>query len=532
MAAQALMNLKASGLLMTAEDACERFRPIEQDTLAPTRAFIITCDRPAAVERLLETLLRHSKLSQHEALILVDDSRDPANRTANRELVANFNLSSPTDMRYVGEEAQQSLLSGLVERLPQHGDGIRFLLDRSRWESTKTFGRSRTLCLLLSVGRRALVMDDDILCRTVLPPVVEEGVGIGGGARQAVYYANEQDMFSRNKLADFDPLSGHASLLGASFGHALEQLNGGPLQQSQLLGCNAALANTIKADSPILSTQSGSMGDPGVGGAHWVLIQQEDSLKRFVEAPHGMRAATENRINWLGSPRPVFHKKPFMSQLTGMDNTQLLPPYFPAYRGEDALFGALLLAMHPHSVSLEYPWSVPHLPLETRGYSMDDPIAGRGDSSTFVRYLTEQVGRTQGGDPEENLRFLALEIRRIAACSDADLLLDFRRELAYSQAAYLNALQDQLARAERLGSEELQAYLRRGITEIQEVLSSVNSPTAMDGIPPGTTDADLVAQFRQLALGFAAALDGWAEIRVAAAALYGQMQEAGDFSPL
>ena len=43
---------------------------------------------------------------------------------------------------------------------------------------------------------------------------------------------------------------------------------------------------------------------------------------------------------------------PFMSQLTGLDNSHLLPPHFPASRREDALFGAMLVVLHHHSVSL------------------------------------------------------------------------------------------------------------------------------------------------------------------------------------
>jgi len=531
MVTQALHNLKSAGMLLQASEVCARLADTTPVTLSPTRAFIITCDRPAAVERLLDSMLQHGRPSQHDALFLVDDSREPANRDANREAVARFNLSSPRNMHYVGEEIQRALISGLAAELPQHAEGARFLLDRSRWEGTKTYGRSRTLCLLLSVGYRALVMDDDILCQTVLPPVSEEGVGIGSGARQAAFYRSAEEMFQQNRFADFDPLSGHAVHLGSTLGQALRELNGGPLRQAQLLDCNAALANVLRADSPILVTQSGSMGDPGTGSAHWVLIQGEASMQRLLRAPHGLREATENRLSWLGSPKPFIYKMPFMSQLTGMDNSHLLPPYFPAFRGEDALFGAMLVAIQPQGVALEYPWSVPHLPLETRAYSVDGPIAGRGDMTIFSRYLTEHVDYDDSTTPEHNLHFLAQDLLRIAARSDNDLLLDFRRELARGQASYLTALQDQLARTETFGSEELQSYLRRGIAELQEVIMATNSPSGMGQVPAGTTDADLLAQFRGMARGFSAALDGWVDMRKAASALCDQWIGSGAMLP-
>ena len=169
MAVTALNGLRESGMLVLAKDVCTRLEKVIPRQLPPTRAFIITCDRPVAVERLLESMLRAGKLSQHDALFLVDDSREPENRAANRELVAKFNLRSAKDMLYFGEDAQDALLSELIKKLPSHISGIRFLLDRSLWQGHKTYGRSRTLCLLLSVGYRALVMDDDIICQAMLP---------------------------------------------------------------------------------------------------------------------------------------------------------------------------------------------------------------------------------------------------------------------------------------------------------------------------------------------------------------------------
>ena len=47
--------------------------------LRPTRVCIITCDRPGTVERLLDSMLRSGNLSRHDELLMIDDSRDPAN---------------------------------------------------------------------------------------------------------------------------------------------------------------------------------------------------------------------------------------------------------------------------------------------------------------------------------------------------------------------------------------------------------------------------------------------------------------------
>ena len=520
MATSALKALHEAGMLLKASDICSTLSQPAPRQLPPTRVFVITCDRPAAVERLFDSMLRTGKLSQHNALFLVDDSRDPANREANREAVAKFNLRSAKDMFYVGADIQQTLVSQLTEELPAHAAGIRFLLDSTLWQGKKTYGRSRSVCLLLSVGYRALVMDDDILCEAVLPPMLEAGIGLGkSGMRKAAFYASEQELLQGASSADYDPLSGHAKLLGSTLGHAVEATNNGALRATQLHKANAALANVVRADSPILVTQSGSLGDPGTAGPHWALFQEQDSIERLLSAPHGISTALENRLNWLGCTRPSFHKMPFMSQLTGLDNSQLLPPYFPAFRGEDGLFGAMVVVMYPDSMALEYPFSVPHLPIEQRSVSMQDPIASSGDLALFARYLTANIDYRDSTSPENNLNAIAREALRMAARSNADLLLDFRSELARVHAHQLHLLQDKAARAEQVQSVEWQEYLRRGVEELQEAISRVHSPVGLPGVPDNATEEELLEQFRSMAQGFAAALLGWAEIRSVASRL-------------
>ncbi len=524
MATSALNSLDDAGMLLKAGGVCTALAASPSHTLPPTRVFVITCDRPAAVERLLDSMLRTGKLSQHNALFLVDDSRDPANREANREAVAKFNLRSAKDMFYVGTDAQQSLIAQLTDQLPAHSDGIRFLLDPSIFTSKKTYGRTRTLCLLLSVGYRALVMDDDILCEAYLPPIREAGVGLGsGGMRQATFYASEQELFQGVQLADYDPLSGHASLLGSTLGFALDKTNNGPLRETQLHQVNAALANVLQADSPILVTQSGALGDAGTAGARWAISQGEETIARLLSAPHGITAALENRHNWLGCSRPSFFKMPSMSQLTGLDNSQLLPPYFPVYRGEDVLFGAMVTVMHPGGLALDYPFCVPHLSIDARAGTLKDPIAVNGDLLLFARHLAANINYTDSSGPEHNLNAIAQEILRMAARSNAHLKLDFRSELARVHAHQLHSLQNQAARTEKFQSEEWQAYLRRGIEDLQQAISVQHSVLGVKGVPDDATEEDILAEFRSSARGFAAALTGWVEIRNVASQLSEEM---------
>jgi hypothetical protein len=532
LAEQALENLLAEGMLLRASEQAPRLAAAVARPLAPTRVFVITCDRPTAVERLLESMLREGKLGRHEALYLVDDSRREASRAANRELVASFNTRSPTDMHYVGEEAQQALLAGLLARLPDAANGLRFLLDREPWAGYGTYGRSRTLCLLLSVGYRAIVMDDDVLCQALLPPVTESGLGIAGGALRQAAFAGDREALMRSAVpANFDPLSGHASLLGSTVSKAVATFCPEGLDPAALAGTNAGLVSMLEADTPILVTQSGSWGDPGTSSPHWVLMLGPDSLSRLLAVPQGLAQLLENRSNWLGSTRPTLIKMASMSQMTGLDNTALLPPYFPAFRGEDRLFGAMVEAMHHRATALEYGWCVPHLPIEPRQFSVREPIAASGGISMFARYLTDHIDYKDASDPASRLQHLAQDARRIAARSDQDLLMDFRTELARSHAEQLNMIGNQRQATAPLGSEAWNAYLQRAQDEVQAALAQLQSLRNIRGVPADSTDESLLASFRDMANGFAGALEQWVEVREAAPAVVAELQARGQFTP-
>ena len=176
----------------------------------------------------------------------------------------------------------------------------------------------------------------------------------------------------------------------------------------------------------------------------------------------------------------------------------------------------MLAVIQPQGVAIEYPWSVPHLPLEKRTYSVQDPIAGTGDMTMFAHYLFYYRDIPS---PEQALKRLAQDILRLTDRSDDDLRLDFRRELAKGHAGFLGLLQDKFSRIEKFNSAELEEYLSRGIKQLQGAISTKNSPTAIKEIPAEYTEAEIFAQFRVMATEFADALEGWAEMRVTAAAL-------------
>ncbi|MEM1402832.1 MAG: hypothetical protein AAGG55_05830 [Pseudomonadota bacterium] len=509
-----LADLASTHFLLPASTVGQRLTSNASSKVAESAVFVITCDRPDAVGRLMESMLRNSSLNKHSALYLVDDSRTPENQIRNAELVRDFNIRCPRDMTYFGAAEQTELLTHLVTKLPKHEGPIRFLLDSSKWEGKKTYGRARTFCLLLSVGRRALVLDDDITCESIAPPMKNDGISFKG-ERHASFYQDRDDLQNSTVSAGVDPLLSHLEILGHTVGSVIESWGGDTLPQS-LEDCNAAMLLEVEGNHPVLITQCGSWGDPGTGDAHWPLNLGETSIERLASAAGGMVNAMENRCSWLGCSRLTLHKMAFLSQMTGLDNSQLLPPYFPAYRCEDLLFAAMVEAMYPQGAIFEMGWSVPHLPIDERTHSIKEPIVGEGGTALLVRWLISRIEYRQKSSPEARLFQLANLSRDLASKSSDDLLIDYRREQAQSEAEFLHKVVSKLKDSEQLPSLNWQSYLKRAAEEAERSIGREHSPLDLPGIEKSTTEESLVDLFRDYATIWADALEVWPQIRDAA----------------
>lgn len=512
-----LEHVRDSGLFESAATyATALGSPAGSDSPPPSRVFIISCDRPQAVERLLDSMLAGAELTRHEALFLIDDSRDSASAARNRELVESFNLKSPRDMHYFGLPEREALVSTLAARLPQHAQSLHFLLDRSRWAGHATYGLARTLCLLLSVGKRALVMDDDILCRGFDAPYRRRGLSFREDICEVDFYPSANSWSQQLQAREEDPLRSHLQCLGLGVGEALQRLDLHALAATDLDTSQEKILRGLSAASPVLITQNGTLGDPGTGDTSWAYNLSGDSLARLLAEPGSVAEKLATRQYWMGWSQATFARRANMSQLTGLDNSALLPPYFPAWRGEDMLFGALTHYLHPDSVVLNYPFAVPHLPLQERtGNTSGDPAAANG-VSLIDGYLAQQLPQHAGSTPESRLESLVLLFRDAAQSSDLRLAGAYRSTLGGAQADSLRQLGDALRGAGNKHAE-WRAILEERQRKYLAAIGRNAVPVRLAGVPPDTSEEQLWQQFRSLAAGFADALAAWPEIRRAAA---------------
>jgi len=210
-----------------------------------------------------------------------------------------------------------------------------------------------------------------------------------------------------------------------------------------------------------------------------------------------------------------------MSQITGLDNRQLLPPYFPILRGQDRLFGRMLDFVFPTSVCLDYPWAVPHLPMPEREWALKhlDFTPKPDFPMFFVDQALDYKAVCRSTSPVDRLDVLASLFRDLAG-TPTQTLVNLQRDKSLATGADMLNRLDGLLASSASAPVDWQNYLRNGITQLNKGLEAISRDSfPIKGSVGQLEGEDLVVFWRQCWTGFANALDAWPEIRQAASEL-------------
>ena len=419
---QTLETMQAAGMLETAESI---WQALTKDQLevrsASCRVFILTCDRPTALERLLKSLSEFPVKADIDGIWIIDDSRTAAAIDQNAQIISEQTDKLPCDLHHFDLSARQSLIDFLRAAVPEAAGAINYLLARNHWGSAATYGLARNLALLLSAGCKALVLDDDTVAQAALPPSAQEPLQFRHpNDREAVLYGSREELEAHFLPLEESPLDAMLSALGQPLSTVLRAHFGGP---AALAGCETRqLARFVSEPSRILMTQCGYWGDPGIPNYEWLRYLPERSIKKLLAGGNALPQLFEARQIWTGYRGPALTDAGSMSAVTGLDHTELLPPYLSAGRGEDGLFGAMLQRLHPASSVWNAGWAIRHEPVEDRTSDVFlNPLAVSPGIATFGEWIGREPDDQWGLSPERRLICVAEEIRRLTEIGDAEL---------------------------------------------------------------------------------------------------------------
>ena len=502
-----LQSVRDGGLTLSAVERCRELAPRPAAAVpAPPVGVIITCDRPAALERLLASILAGCDLERARRLCVVDDSRVEAHRRRNRELLESFAARAACPAVYFGPDEARGLLAELLRRLPAQEASIRFLLDAERWSEFVSTGVSRNLAQLLSAGHPQIVFDDDAVCRLYRPTFAQPGFELSTGRRQALFFDELSAQEDCRLDGGDDALQQLGSCLGLALPEALAAMGAERLEPSAWRHAEAAFAAALRTDSRVLITECGTLGDPGTQDYSWVALMPAESVRRIARDPGQSALALRQAQCWLGVDRPTFAPGANFSQITGFDNRDFLPPYFPFGRGQDRLFGDTVRFLFPGHLALVHPWAVLHLRVQEAAAPASRP-RGRVGPGDFPGYLTfgplAQGGSCHAAEARERLDALAAAFSDLGSAPAQALSRLYLENRLRELAGHMETLRRNLAASDG-GEPTWQDGLRKTLQEYR---------ADMEREPDLTGRQETIPLWRSAWTGFGQALRDWPLIR-------------------
>ena len=370
------------------------------------------------------------------------------------------------------------------------------------------------------MGARALVLDDDVIPQAIAPPLSSTGLRFGtANDREAVFYASQEALTQHAMPLPDSPLAMMLASLGRSFGILLPRHLPG---HKALLGFDGELLDRHHSNSRALMTQCGSWGDSGTADGNWVLNLPNSSINKLLAQPDGLSALLRARSHWMGCRGPSLAQYGTLSQLTGLDNTTLLPPYTPAGRGEDMMFGIMLQRLHPESAVWNEGWAIRHEPIDEReGRGGLTPLSAKPGLSLLADWLGREPRDQWGLLPERRLLGLAEQIKRLASMESGSLGALIQQELVSKRGVLLGQCMAHLkglsGLADLPGSKEWQHFLEQSRDQlVNELQTPEPEPLAVLGNSGDGMELSRLTALRNHGASFADALSAWPNICAAA----------------
>ncbi|HEY7906896.1 MAG TPA: hypothetical protein VIC53_08240, partial [Wenzhouxiangella sp.] len=445
---QALEHLVDQGFLIHERDLLAELENNQPNAAKPppmTHCFIRTADRPSDLERLLATL--RSKDPQNGLSVWVlDDSREGANQTKNRDTAERFGEDWSGSCHYIDRDARKSLIERIADHSGADPSQLGWLIEGDPQDPSPTYGAGLNTALLLAAGQRFSMIDDDATLDAFVLEEAHFGIRLQPKRELKTSFIDpEQPETSQYPKTPANPLTAHDQWLGQPLTRILQATS--EKNHDLLTRVDANMLHQLKGHPTIRLTTNGTLGDPGTGTMTWLFSQPAKDLnalchqdpswanrlfnRRFARGSLGVQISTDFSL--------------MTTTLTGIDNREMLLPTSAQGRNEDLLFAALMHFLYPDSLSVSLPLILPHRPTDPRRWSDQDLdpecTIARGYSHMMVLGDLIESLPLPSGDHRSRMHFLAAWMQHLANLDDQairSLLMDYISELQAEQVRAIN----------------------------------------------------------------------------------------------
>jgi len=522
-----LAGLAEQGILTSRTRVLEGCRarasaaPEQRRAIAST--VIPTCNRPESALRCLnDFVVRGKQAGRGGNFIVLDDSPDAGVRRQYREALRAVGQREAVEVRYAGREEKRRFVDALVgeggaSSLPRHV--VEFALFGAEGLA-RLIGANRNASLLHTVGDAFLSTDDDTRGRMALAPDAEDSLALVSALDPTDFwfFPDREAAFAAARFSDEDPWAQHERLLGRDLASCVADHAG----SVDLDGASSKLLTTLlSGEGRVRATASGLVGDCGMGAPTYYLLLRGDAHGRLVdsEAEYDVLRTTREVLRVV--PRWTIADGPFfMATSVGLDNSALLPPFFPVQFNEDGVFGATLRSCFEQGFIGYLPCAIQHDPVGRRTFRAQDMFQRQSQLNTsdvMLHCLGSHAHGPATREPAQRLRALGQHLRDCGGLRPRDfeelLRLQRWRQLSTSLAQLEDALAE-YADAPAGWTDDVQ----RCIDEAHACLGRQDDIAPADLVPELQPD-EARALVQRLLARFGELLEHWPDIYAAARTL-------------
>jgi len=360
---------------------------------------VITKDRPEALKRGLNSYIENALLFKHNPdIVVADDSQKGADE--NQKILTELAQSHNINIFYLGFREKEALIKSLSETSGIDKTIIEFaVLDSQNTQFTP--GANRNSLLLELAGTPFLCVDDDSVCNIGVAASYDSASTLlltRKNLTEILPFKDLKQCSGSVKKGDFDLLGQHRKWLGKTLDECLKESVYSKEENFP-----------SQKDSQVRMTWTGFYGDSGVKHSNYLLSNSSVNRDVLFKDEQTYRENLMSRQVRFSTPSTVLSFGNYThSMVQAFDNSGLLPPFIPVYRGEDHGFAQLTQICLDDFLNCSLPLVVEHSPIPSRTNSFDDRFEGvkRLDFIIFFRFCISAFKPNVNFSKNDQFRFL------------------------------------------------------------------------------------------------------------------------------
>lgn len=381
-----LSKMAEAGLLISLNSARDLGQDLdlESEPQKITTVGFLTHNRSESLQRGITSYIDDVKRYGRECdFVVVDGSSSPADRTQTRDLLRGLALQHQVSLSYSGHDEKIAFAKRLVDEFKIPQPVIDFALLGPEGFNVNT-GANRNGLLLQTAGELFFSADDDTTAELYEPPRRIDGLTFFSEEPvEGWFFADREKAVQSVRAVDEDVLSIHEQWLGKELIRLSSIVDDETIDYESL--STKYFKDLASGNGKILATLPGIIGDSGIGSPRWFLLSG-DTRERLCDSVEKYQIAFSSREMLRAVQQINVGRVPsFMTTALGLDNRDLLPPFFPVLRNQDSVFGLTLVKAFDTAYFCHLPWALLHAPSEARRYTPATGSAHCG-MSDILRY--------------------------------------------------------------------------------------------------------------------------------------------------